>query len=118
MKLGFCLKMKSGFVHFRPYEIIANFFQWYFTIFEIKDVRYARANPLTNEMIFHFWTKRLVLILTHVCSSVCPELFSKTGHSIFPKLGLKLQDHNGHYFFPGKISFGRKSTKPVKIKVF
>jgi hypothetical protein len=47
---------------------------------------------------------------------------SKTGHRIFPKLGVKFPDNNGHKLtkpdFARKILFIRKSTKTVKIDIF
>ena len=61
------------------------------------------------------WSYRL----THVCPSfVCLEFFSKTGHRIFLKLGMKLKDNSGHNLtkpdFPGKIWFVQKLPKCVK----
>ena len=50
------------------------------------------------------------------------NLSHKTGLRIFPKLGVKFQDNNGHKLtksdFARKILFVRKSTKTVKIDIF
>ena len=70
--------------------------------------------PYLNTLSY-FWTHRLWRLVLQIdpCQSfVCPEFFSKTGHRIFPKLGMKLKDNSALKLtkpdFSGKIWFIHK----------
>ena len=45
-----------------------------------------------------------------VCSFVCPEFFSNTGHRIFLKLGMKLKDNS---FLDNKYFIRRRKSFPI-----